>query len=93
MLEKSGLSVSKKCRKGSYNSFYLKLMFFNNPKSDQIFGIILEGNLLPRTFKIAQSGHTESVGKVCRKTRMMIFFTKLPSPDVIVCSELSDPCP
>ena len=33
-------------------------MFLKYPKSHKTFGLLLKDNLSPRTFKIAQSGHT-----------------------------------
>ena len=43
--------VSKICPKISNSSFYLRVLFSKPPKSQQIFGLLFQENMSPRTFK------------------------------------------
>ena len=51
---------SKVVKKISTAVFTLIDHFQNSPKVNNLFGLHLRVNLLPRTLKIAQSGHTAS---------------------------------
>ena len=52
----AGIKCSPNLSQVAQNSW--QSSFQSNPKSDQIFGLLLKKNLSPRSVKIAQSGHT-----------------------------------